>query len=284
VTATSWQPSQRQREREAYRRARTRRSWVIALISSAMVLTAIVVVVHQSSGWPRTRDSFFDLRAGWDGLPALLRALWLNVQIMVISEVLVLVFAAVLAIVRTLPGPVFFPLRFLATFYVDLFRGLPVLIVLYLVGFGIPSLRLQGMPTSPFVLGIVALTLTYSAYVAEVFRAGIQSVHPSQRASARALGLTYGQTMRHVVFPQAVRRVLPPLLNDFVSLQKDTSLISTLGVIEVVLTAENQQSQDFKFVHMVFAGLIFLALTIPLTRFTDWLARRQGWINAGAII
>jgi polar amino acid transport system permease protein len=179
---------------------------------------------------------------------------------------------------------VFFPVRFLCAAYVDIFRGLPLLIVLLLVGFGIPSLRLQGAPTSPFVLCMIALTLTYSAYVAEVFRAGIESVHPSQAASARALGLTYGQAMRYVIFPQAVRRVLPPLLNDFVSLQKDTSLVSILGVIEVVLTAENEQSQDFKFVHLVFAGLIFLALTIPLTRFTDWFARRQGWITAGAII
>jgi polar amino acid transport system permease protein len=156
--------------------------------------------------------------------------------------------------------------------------------VLLLVGYGVPSLRLHGAPQSPFVLCIIALVLTYTAYVAEVFRAGIESVHPSQSASARALGLTYAQSMRHVVFPQAVRRVLPPLLNDFVSLQKDTSLVSILGVIEVVLTAENQQSQDFKFVHLVFAGLIFVALTVPLTRLTDWFARRQGWVNPGAII
>jgi polar amino acid transport system permease protein len=198
--------------------------------------------------------------------------------------VFILAFAALLAVMRTLRGPVFFPLRFLAAMYTDIFRGLPFLIVLLLVGYGIPSLRLQGAPQSPFVLCIIALVLTYSAYVAEVFRAGIESVHPSQSASARALGLTYAQTMRHVVFPQAVRRVLPPLLNDFVSLQKDTSLVSILGVIEVVLTAENQQSQDFKFVHLVFAGLIFVALTVPLTRLTDWFARRQGWVNAGAII
>jgi polar amino acid transport system permease protein len=179
---------------------------------------------------------------------------------------------------------VFFPLRFLGGLYVDVFRGLPLLVVLYLVGYGLPALRLQGVPTSTFVLAIIALTLTYTAYVAEVFRAGIQSVHPSQSASARALGLSYGQTMRHVVFPQAVRRVLPPLLNDFVSLQKDTSLASILGVIEVVLTAENQASQSGKFVHYVMAALIFVALTVPLTRLTDWLARRQGWVNAGAII
>ncbi len=244
----------------------------------------MVVVVGRSSGWTRTQQSFFALSQGWRDLPALLRGLWVNVQIMLISEVFVLVLAAFIAILRTLPGPAFFPLRFLSAFYVDLFRGLPLLLVLLLVGFGIPSLRLSGAPSSPFVLCIIALVLTYTAYVAEVFRAGIESVHPSQRASARALGLSYAQTMRHVVFPQAVRRVLPPLLNDFVSLQKDTALVSTLGVIEVVLTAENQQSQDFKFVHLVFAGLIFLALTVPLTRFTDWIARRHGWINAGVIL
>jgi polar amino acid transport system permease protein len=284
VTETVWRPSSTQLDRQAYRRRRTRRSWLIALTSSAVVVAIVVVTVGSSSGWPRTRDSFFDLRLGWDGLPGLFRALWINVQIMLITEALVLVFAAVLALMRTLRGPVFFPLRFLATVYVDVFRGIPVLVVLYLVGFGLPSLRLSGVPKSPFVLAIIGLTLTYTAYVAEVFRAGIESVHPSQSAGSRALGLSYAQTMRYVVFPQAVRRVLPPLLNDFVSLQKDTALVSTLGVIEIVLAAENQKSIDFKFVHYVMAALIFVALTVPLTRFTDWLARRQGWINAGVII
>ena len=196
---------------------------------------------------------------------------------------LVLVFAAILAIMRTLQGPVFFPLRIIATAYVDLFRGLPTLLVLYLVGFGVPSLRLAGAPKSAFVLCIIALVLTYTAYVAEVFRAGIETIHPSQRAAARSLGLTYGQTMRHVVFPQAVRNVLPPLLNDFVSLQKETSLVSTLGIADVVLVAFNQQSQDFKFVHYVVAGVFFVALTVPLTRLTDWLAKRRGWAGVGAM-
>ena len=280
MAATSWQPSQRQRERERYRRSRTIRSWLIALLATAVVGVVVVYVVGNSSGWPRTRDSFFDFRTGWHDVPDLLRALWLNVQIMLISEVCILVFAAVIAILRTLRGPVFFPVRFLCASYVDLFRGLPFLIVLYLVGFGIPSLRLQGGPTDPKTLAIIALVLTYTAYVAEVFRAGIQAVHPSQAASARALGLSHAQSMRYVIFPQAVRRVLPPLLNDFISLQKDTSLASILGVIEIVLTAENFQSQDFKFVHIVMAGLVFLALTVPLTRLTDWYARRQGWVLA----
>jgi polar amino acid transport system permease protein len=230
------------------------------------------------------RTTFFSPTVAWESLPEIGAGLWLNLQVLLVGGFLVMVVGLLAALTRSLRGPAFAPLRIVATAYVDLFRGIPLIIVLYLVGFGFPALGLQGMPTSPFVLGTAAIVLVYGAYVAEVFRAGIESVHPSQRASARALGLSYGQTMRHVVFPQAVRRVLPPLLNDFVSLQKDTSLVSTLGVIEMVLTAENLQSQDFKFVHMVFAGLIFVALTVPLTRLTDWAARRQGWVNAGAII
>jgi polar amino acid transport system permease protein len=264
-----WQLSALAQEREVYRRSRRRRSWLIALVSSAVVIGAVLTLIGTSSGWPRTRDSFFDLRTGWADLPAQLRALWLNIQIMLVSEVCVLVLAGLLAFVRTLRAPIYFPLRAIATAYTDLFRGVPLLIVLYVVGFGLPSLRLQGLPTSPFTLCIIALTLTYSAYVAEVFRAGIESVHPSQLASARALGLSHGQAMRYVIFPQAVRRVMPPL---------------TLGVIELVLTAQNEQSQDFKFVHYLVAGAIFVILTVPLTRFTDWIARRQGWINPGAIL
>jgi polar amino acid transport system permease protein len=235
--------------------------------------TVVAVLVARSPGWDRVRDSFFDFKAGVEGLPALLRALWVNVQIMLISEVFVLVLAALLAIARTLQGPVWFPIRLVATVYVDLFRGMPLLIVLFLVGYGIPGLRFAIGPKSPFTLCIIALVLCYSAYVAEVFRAGIESIHPSQRAAARSLGLTYSQTMRHVVFPQAVRRVLPPLLNDFVSLQKDTALVSILGVLDM--------TADFKFVHYVMAGLIFVALTVPLTRLTDWIGRRQGWRGAG---
>ena len=280
-TVDDWQPSALQLEREAYRRGRNRRAAVIAAASTVVVAAVVAAILVSSPGWKRTQQSFFDVSTGWHNLPEQLKALWLNVQIMLISEAFVLVFAAIIAMLRTLQGPVFYPIRLLATVYVDFFRGVPLLIVLYVVGFGLPSLRLSWVPDSPFVLCTIALTLTYTAYVAEVFRAGIQSVHPSQRAAARSLGLTHAQTMRHVVFPQAVRRVLPPLLNDFVSLQKDTSLVSVLGVIEVVLTAENEQSVDAKFVHYVVAALIFVALTIPLTRLTDWIAAKQGWNGTG---
>ncbi|MCW2495589.1 amino acid ABC transporter permease [Jatrophihabitans sp.] len=276
-----WQPSALQLERQAYRRSRTRRSALIAFVSTVVVFAAVAIAVVNSPGWSRTRDSFFDLRTGWHDMPALLRALWTNVQIMLICEVIVLVLATLIAVARTLQGPVFFPLRLLAAAYTDIFRGMPLLIVLFLVGYGLPSLRISALPSSPFILCIIALSLTYTAYVAEVLRAGIQSVHPSQRAAARSLGLTHLQTVRHVVFPQAVRRVLPALLNDFVSLQKDTSLVSIVGVLEVVLRAQNFNSQDYKFVHYVFAGLIFVALTVPLTRLTDWIAARQGWNGTG---
>jgi polar amino acid transport system permease protein len=283
MPATKWQPSELQRSRDVYRRRRTRRSLLIGLACTAAVVALLVVIVGNSTGWPRLRDNFFDFGVGWRGVAELLRALWLNVQIMLISEVFILILGAAIAVLRTLQGPAFFPIRFITAFYVDVFRGLPLLVVLYIVGFGIPALRLVGAPDSPFVLCIIGLVLTYSAYVAEVFRAGIESVHYSQRAAARSLGLTTWQTTRHVVFPQAVRRVLPPLLNDFVSLQKDTSLASTLGVIEMVAVAGNQFSDDYLMVHYILAGLIFLALTVPATRFTDWYSRRQGWIGGGMI-
>ena len=281
VDGGNWTPSPLQVERDRYRHRRARRSNLIALGSTVVALVLITLAVTNSAGWPAMRHSFFDFRVGWHDLPGLLKALWVNVQIMVIAEVLVLILAAGIALLRTLQGPVFFPLRALATVYVDTFRGLPLLIVIYLVVFGLPSLRASWVPNSPFVLGTIALVLTYTAYVAEVFRAGIQSVHPSQRAAARSLGLSHGQAMRYVVFPQAVRRVLPPLLNDFVSLQKDTSLVSIGSVFEVVLQATNDKSLDFKFVHYVMAGLIFVVLTVPLTRYTDYIAAKRGWNGTG---
>lgn len=171
--------------------------------------------------------------------------------------------------------PVLYPLRLAATIYTDIFRGLPLLLVLFLVGLGLPGLRISWIPNSAVILGTVALILTYSAYVAEVIRAGIEGVNPTQRQAARALGLSQSQTLEHVVLPQAIRNVTPPLLNDLVSLQKDSGLISVLGAVDAIRAAGIQTAQSFNFTPYLVAGAFFVLLTIPLTRYTDWLIRRQ---------
>ncbi|GIG25482.1 amino acid ABC transporter permease [Cellulomonas denverensis] len=278
--ASAWAPSARQLERDAFRKGRARRSVLVAIVSTVLVAAVAVLALVSSPGWPRVRKSFLDPHVAWESLPKVLEGLWLNVRVMVVCAVIIVVLAMLLALARTLRGPAFFPLRALATGYVDVFRGLPLILVLLLVGFGLPGLRLQGIPTSAVVLGGIALVLTYSAYVAEVFRAGIESVHPSQIASARSLGLTRGQTLRHVVLPQAVRRVIPPLLNDLVSLSKDSGLISILGAIDAVRAAQLKTAEYANFTPYVVAGVLFVLLTIPLTRFTDALAKRGGWLGS----
>ncbi|TQL03326.1 amino acid ABC transporter permease [Cellulomonas sp. SLBN-39] len=279
-TPSAWTPSARQRERDAYRRTRARRSTAVALLSTVTLAVVAVLGVRASPGWPRVRASFFDLDVALASLPAVLEGLWLNVRVMAVCAVVIVVVALALALARTVRGPAFLPLRLLATAYVDVFRGLPLILVLLLVGFGLPGLRLQGVPTDAVVLGGLALVLTYSAYVAEVFRAGIESVHPSQVAAARSLGLTRGQAMRHVVLPQAVRRVVPPLMNDLVSLSKDSGLISILGAIDAVRAAQIATAEYANFTPYVVAGVLFVLITIPLARVTDVLARRSGWLGA----
>jgi polar amino acid transport system permease protein len=261
-------------DRAAYRRSRARRSTLTALLSTVVFAAVLLFVVTSSPGWSRVQDSFFNLRIGWDSLPALLEGLWLNIRVLVVCEVLVLIFGLGIAAVRTLRGPVWFPVRALAIGYVDLFRGLPLLICLYLVGFGLPGLRLSGIPTNPVLLGGLALVLIYTAYVAEVFRAGIESVHPSQLAAAKSLGLNYRRTMRMVVLPQATRRVTPALLNDFVALQKDCGLISVLGAVDAVRAAQIQAATTYNFTPYVVAGLLFIALAVPSARLADWAAGR----------
>lgn len=263
-------------DRVAYRRSRARRSTAVAFGSTLVFAAVLLLAATASPGWPRVRDSFFNLRIGWESLPALLDGLWLNVRVLVVCEILILIVGLGLAALRTLRGPVWFPLRALATGYVDVFRGLPLLICLYLVGFGLPGLRLSGVPTSPVLLGGLALVLVYSAYVAEVFRAGIESVHPSQLAAAKSLGLNHRRTMQLVVLPQAVRRVTPPLLNDFVALQKDCGLISVLGAVDAVRAAQIQSATSYNFTPYVVAGLLFVALAIPSARLADWASRRIG--------
>ncbi|WP_197739667.1 amino acid ABC transporter permease [Mycolicibacterium sp. P1-18] len=261
-------------DRVAYRQSRARRSTLIALVSTVVFAAVLLLAVTSSPGWPRVRESFFNLRIGWDSLPALLEGLWLNVRVLIVCQALILIFGLGLAAVRTLRGPVWFPLRALATGYVDLFRGLPLLICLYLVGFGLPGLRLTGLPNDPVLLGGLALVLIYSAYVAEVFRAGIESVHPSQLAAAKSLGLNHRRTMQLVVLPQATRRVTPALLNDFVALQKDCGLISVLGAVDAVRAAQIQAATTYNFTPYVVAGLLFVALAIPSARLADWAANR----------
>jgi polar amino acid transport system permease protein len=278
---SSWQPSELQQERLTYRRRQTVRSGAIAGVSSVLVLALVVVGVGSTPGWPRVRETFFDFHRGWQALPVVAQGLWLNVRVMLVCAVLIVLFGLALAIMRTLRGAIFFPLRIFAAAYTDVFRGLPLLLVIFLLGFGVPALQLRGLPNDAVIWGGAALVLTYSSYVAEVFRAGIESVHPSQRAAARSLGLSYRQTLRFVVLPQAVRRVMPPLLNDFVSLQKDSGLIAVLGVIDAIRAAQLETAIDFNFTPYVVAGLLFVALTIPLTRLTDWVARRQGWYGGG---
>jgi polar amino acid transport system permease protein len=261
-------------DRAAYRKSRAHRSTLTALLSTVVFAAVLLFVVTSSPGWSRVQDSFFNLRIGWDSLPALLEGLWLNIRVLVVCELLVLIFGLGIAAVRTLRGPVWFPVRALAIGYVDLFRGLPLLICLYLVGFGLPGLRLQGIPTNPVLLGGLALVLIYTAYVAEVFRAGIESVHPSQLAAAKSIGLNYRRTMRLVVLPQATRRVTPALLNDFVALQKDCGLISVLGAVDAVRAAQIQAATTYNFTPYVVAGLLFIALAVPSARLADWAAGR----------
>ena len=222
----------RARALDSLRLAGDVRSSAIALVSTVVFLGVVVFAVTHSPGWPEVRRAFFNWHEFRADLPEIARAFLLNVKMFSIAEVFILAFALVLAVVRSLPGPVFFPLRALAIAYADFFRGVPTILVIAILGFGVPALQLKHVPTSTTVWGIVALVLIYSAYVSEVYRAGIESVHPSQEAAARSLGLTRGQGLRHVILPQAVRRVIPPLLNDFIGLQKDTALVGTLGAVE----------------------------------------------------
>lgn len=277
-----WVPSDVERERRAYRKGRALRSAGLSALSTVVLVGVVVALVVTSPGWPRVRETFLDPEKALDALPAVLEGLWLNIRVMLVCGVLIALFGLTLAVMRTVRGPVAFPLRLFATMYVDLFRGLPLLLVIFVLGFGAPALRLSGLPSSALFWGSCALVLSYSAYVAEVFRAGIESVHPSQRAAARSLGLSYGRTMRHVVLPQAVRRVVPPLMNDLVSLQKDSGLIAVLGVIDAIRAAQIETATDFNFTPYVVAGALFVCLTIPMARLTDHLARRQGLHGVGA--
>ena len=239
------------------------------MASTVVVLGGLATWVFTSPGWPAVQETFFSWSVFTDSFPDVLQGFWLDVKIFVIVEIAVLAVGLLVALVRTSRGPALFPLRMLSIAFVDLFRGIPTILLVYLVGFGIPALQLTGLPTDPVVLGGIALGLSYSAYVAEVYRSGIRSIHKGQHDAALAVGLTDAQAMRHVILPQAVRRVAQPLLNDFVSLQKDVALISILGPQEAFRIAQIIQGENFNYTPLIAAALLYLAITVPLARVVD---------------
>ena len=267
--ALSWVPSDRELQRQISRKAIGRKKALIATISSVLVIGALITLIVTSPGWQVVKETFFDWSYGGEVLGAVAKGLVVNIKLTIIASILISIFAMTLALLRTSRSAALTPFRILATAYVDVFRGVPLLLVILLVGFGVPALRIEGLTNSVLILGTTAVVLTYSAYVAEVLRSGILSIHPSQRAAARSLGLTSSQTMRHVVLPQAVKRVVPPLLNDLVALIKDTGLVSILGVTDAVRAAQIASSRTFNYTPYVTAAILFLLITIPLTRYTD---------------
>ncbi|NNE13291.1 MAG: amino acid ABC transporter permease [Ilumatobacter sp.] len=282
-------PSRSRRE-EHDRRAR-RRGNTIAAISTTVVVLAIVLGVPRLDGWQRVRDTFFDSDTFRESFPEVAGAFWLDVRIFLVCAPLILVWGMAIALARSVRSPVLFPLRIAATLYVDIVRGVPVLLWLFLIGFGgatilnrrdigIGSMRVGTL----LFLGGVGLVVTYSAYVAEVFRAGIDGVHESQRSGARSLGLSSWQTNRYVVLPQAVRRVVPPLMNDFISLQKDVALVSVLGPVEALRRADVLQDKLFNFTPFVVAAALFLSVSIPLTRLADYLLAKERRAMSGTVV
>jgi polar amino acid transport system permease protein len=271
----SWQPSARELERRALRRARARRDILVASIALVVVVGLLVLGVTSAPGWDRVQETFFNWDEAKASFPQVIKGFGKNVLIFLVAEPCILVLGAGVAVVRSTVSPVMMPFRVLAVVYADVFRGIPTILLVYLAGIGLPALELQGLTTNTLWLGTGALVASYGAYVSEVFRAGIESIHPSQLASADTLGLSRWQSMVHVILPQATRRVAPPLLNDFISLQKDTALLSVIFVFEAMFSAQDYTNFHFNYTPLVVAAVLFICLTIPLTRFTDWMARRM---------
>jgi polar amino acid transport system permease protein len=255
----------------------------ISGVSTLIVLGGLAVALVTSPGWHALRITFFSWSAFRDSFGQVLSGFWLDVRLFLIVEVIVLGLGLLIALARTVHSPALFPLRLLAIVFVDVLRGVPTILVVYLIGFGVPTLAFSGIPTGATFLGGAALALCYSAYVSEVFRAGIESVHPSQAAAGLALGLTPAQTMREVVLPQAVRRVIPPLLNDFISLQKDVALVSILGPQEAFRVAQVFAASTFNYTPLLAAAALYLCVTIPLTRIVDRLQARSRRERGAAI-
>jgi polar amino acid transport system permease protein len=261
-----------------------RRGLAVSSASTVIVLAALVLLFLLAPGSRAVRHTFFNPADMWrafvgdpaKGYYSVGEAIWLNIRMFVVAEILILILALVVAVVRQSTGPALLPLRVVSTVYVDVCRGVPLILLIFAIGFGAPALSLRFISSqSAAVYGVAALVISYSAYVSEVYRAGINSVHRSQVAAARSLGLTEGAAMRHVILPQAVRTIIPPLLNDFISLQKDTALVGVLGSIEANKAAELFSDTTFNYSSYVVAAILFLLLTIPLARFTDHLIARD---------
>ncbi|MDZ5619526.1 amino acid ABC transporter permease [Nocardioides sp. HM23] len=269
-----WSPSQRELERRRARARLTRNRMGLATLATIVVIGGLAAAVLLSPGWPRVRESFFDGFHARESLPAIVDGFWINVMMFLIAEPIILVIGLAIALARSSRSPLLVPLRGIAVVYTDVVRGIPTLLLVFLFAFGMPALELQGLPDGAFFWATVALVVSYSAYVAEVFRSGIESVHPSQVLSAQALALSRGQAMRYVVVPQATRRVVPPLLNDFVSLQKDTALVASVSIFDALFTARDYANYNFNYTPYVVVACFFVAMTVPLARLCDWLAAR----------
>lgn len=251
------------------------RGAIVAAISTVVVAGLITWWVLTSDNWPKVQQQFFNPDHFAGSWPAVLGGFWLNIQMFAVAEVLILVLSLVLAMIRALRGPAFFPLRALVIGYIDLIRGIPIILLILLLGFGVPALQLPGVPNSRLFWGVAALVISYSAYTAEVYRAGIESVHESQRMAGRSLGLTQVQSLRYVTVPQAIRNVIPALLNGFVSLQKDVALVFVLGAREAVREAQIYTARTFNYTPYVVAAVLFIVASVPVARFTDWYTERD---------
>ncbi len=267
------QVSEVELSRRAYRKQQQLKSVVTSLVSTIVLAVIVVTGLKMSPGWPRVKETFFSSEYFIKSFPSILDGLWLNVKVLVVAVIGVTFFATLLALLRTSNNPVLFPLRALAALYTTVMRGIPMIVVLYLIGFGIPGLGIFGR-IDPSILGTVAVVMGYSAYVAEVLRAGFNDVHPSQRASARSLGLTAGQTTRMIVIPQALRKVAPALMNDFISMQKDVGLISVLGAVDAVRAAQIEVASTYNFTPYVVASLLFILMSVPFILLNDWYSAR----------
>ena len=248
---------------------------LIAVVSTVVFFGGGAWLVARSANWPKVQKQFFSPQAFVASWPEVVEGFWLNVKLFVYAMALIPIVALIVAVMRSLRGPAFLPLRLLAVLFTDIFRGIPTILLILLLGFGVPALQISGVPNSNVFWGVVALTVSYSAYTAEIYRSGIDAVPESQRSSARALGLTQMQSMRYAILPQAVRNVVPALMNTVVSLQKDVALISVLGIRDAVRAAEIFKSRTFNYTSYIVAALLFLAVSIPLTRFVDWYTARD---------